>query len=85
VIREIVTDVLLCLSALTVAGSALGLLVMKDAAARLHFVAPVTFVALFFMAVAGPYLSHATIRAIRVREHGDWRPHPPPRGEGEKR
>jgi hypothetical protein len=29
---------------------------------------------LFFMAVAGPYLSHATIRAIRVREKGDWRP-----------
>ena len=30
-------------------------------------------VALFFMVAAGPYLSHATIRAIRVREHGDWR------------
>lgn len=32
-----------------------------------------TFVALFFMMVAGPFLSHATIRAIRVRERGDWR------------
>ena len=44
-----------------------------------------TLVALFFMIVAGPYLSHATIRAVftrptgpgrppgRVREHGDWR------------
>ena len=32
-----------------------------------------TLVALFFMMAAGPYLSHATIRAIRVREHGDWR------------
>ena len=32
-----------------------------------------TFVALFFMVVAGPFLSHATIRAIRVRQHGDWR------------
>jgi multisubunit Na+/H+ antiporter MnhG subunit len=33
-----------------------------------------TFVALLFMIAASPFLSHATIRAIRVREHGDWRP-----------
>ena len=32
------------------------------------------FLALFFMIIAGPFLSHATIRAIRVRETGDWRP-----------
>jgi multisubunit Na+/H+ antiporter MnhG subunit len=32
-----------------------------------------TLVALFFMVVAGPFLSHATIRAIRIRQHGDWR------------
>ena len=32
------------------------------------------FLALFFMILAGPFLSHATIRAIRVREKGDWRP-----------
>lgn len=25
------------------------------------------------MVIAGPFLSHATIRAIRVREKGDWR------------
>ena len=25
------------------------------------------------MIIAGPFLSHATIRAIRVRETGDWR------------
>ena len=31
------------------------------------------FLALLFMVIAGPYLSHATIRAIRVRERGDWR------------
>jgi hypothetical protein len=24
--------------------------------------------------IAGPYLTHATIRAARVREKGDWRP-----------
>jgi multisubunit Na+/H+ antiporter MnhG subunit len=97
VIREVVADALLALAVLVVAASSVGVLAMKDAAARLHFVTPAavvapvlvalavfvrqgldentgeTLVALFFMIVAGPYLSHATIRAIRVREHGDWR------------
>jgi multisubunit Na+/H+ antiporter MnhG subunit len=31
-------------------------------------------VALVFMVIAGPFLSHATMRALRVREKGDWRP-----------
>lgn len=31
-------------------------------------------VALLFMVIAGPFLTHATIRAARVREQGDWRP-----------
>ena len=113
-IREIATDMLLALAVLIVAASAAGVLVMKDAAARLHFVTPAavvapvlvaaavfvrqgldentgeTLVALFFMFVAGPYLSHATIRAIRVREHGDWRltraeQHGPRRGEHAQR
>lgn len=30
--------------------------------------------ALLFMVIAGPYLTHATIRAARVRERGGWRP-----------
>jgi multisubunit Na+/H+ antiporter MnhG subunit len=33
-----------------------------------------TWLALLFVAVAGPFLSHATIRAARIRERGDWRP-----------
>lgn len=33
-----------------------------------------TWLALFFMAGTTPFLSHATIRAMRVREAGDWRP-----------
>jgi multisubunit Na+/H+ antiporter MnhG subunit len=33
-------------------------------------------VALVFMVAVSPFLSHATIRAIRVREHGDWREKP---------
>ena len=33
-----------------------------------------TLLALLFLMIAGPFLSHATIRAARVREQGDWRP-----------
>lgn len=33
-----------------------------------------TWLALLFMVIAGPFLSHATIRAARVRRSGDWRP-----------
>lgn len=33
-----------------------------------------TCLALLFMVIAGPFLSHATLRAIRIREAGDWRP-----------
>ena len=33
-----------------------------------------TVMALLFMVIAGPFLTHATIRAARVRETGDWRP-----------
>ena len=96
-IREVVTDVLLALAVLTVAAAALGVAVMPNAYARLHYVTPAaivapvlvmlaifvsqgldentgeTVVALFFMIAAGPYLSHATIRAMRVRDQGDWR------------
>jgi multisubunit Na+/H+ antiporter MnhG subunit len=97
VIREVVTDVLLALAVLTVAAAALGVAVMPNAYARLHYVTPAavvapvlvmlaifvsqgldentgeTVVALVFMIAAGPYLSHATIRAMRVRDQGDWR------------
>jgi monovalent cation/proton antiporter MnhG/PhaG subunit len=97
VIRDVVIDVLLGLAVLTVAAAALGVAVMPDAYARLHYVTPAaivapvfvtlaifvregldentgeTVVALFFMIVAAPFLSHATIRAMRVRDRGDWR------------
>lgn len=32
-----------------------------------------TIVALVFMVAAAPFLSHATIRAMRVHDQGDWR------------
>jgi len=98
VTRQVVADALLAVAVLIVAASALGVLFMPGACAKLHFVTPAavvaplfvavaigvqegldentgeTFLALFFMVVASPFLAHATIRAIRVRERGDWRP-----------
>ncbi len=96
--QDIVSDILLGLAVLIVAGASVGVLVMRDAYQKLHFVTPAalvapvlvalavlaqvgvyenageTFLALLFMIIAGPFLSHATMRAIRVREKGDWRP-----------
>jgi monovalent cation/proton antiporter MnhG/PhaG subunit len=111
VIREIITDGLLALAVLTVAAAALGVAVMPDAYARLHYVTPAavvaplfvtlaifvregfdentgeTVVALVFMVAAAPFLSHATIRAMRVRDRGDWRQprqQPPRRSDGQR-
>jgi multisubunit Na+/H+ antiporter MnhG subunit len=90
--REIITDVLLTLATATVAAAALGVAVMPDAAARLHYVTPAavvapvlvllaifvtegldentgeTLLAVLVMIAVAPFLSHATIRAIRARE-----------------
>jgi multisubunit Na+/H+ antiporter MnhG subunit len=52
-----------------------------------------TVVALVFMVAAAPFLSHATIRAMRVRDRGDWRqprqrppqPPQPPQSGGQHR
>lgn len=98
IVKDVFSDVLLGLAVIIVAGASLGVLLMRDAYQKLHFVtsaalvAPIlvaltvlvqmgvrentgeTCLALFFMAIAGPYLSHATARAIRIRETGDWRP-----------
>jgi multisubunit Na+/H+ antiporter MnhG subunit len=95
--RDVCSDVLLGLAVAVVLGASLGVLLMRDAYQKLHFVTPAALVApvlvalavlvqtglqgntgetclaLFFMVIAGPYLSHATMRAIRVREKGDWR------------
>jgi multisubunit Na+/H+ antiporter MnhG subunit len=32
-----------------------------------------TLLALVFLVIAGPFLTHATIRAARIRDQGDWR------------
>ena len=96
--RDVAAYLLLGLVVLIVAGAGLGILLMRDAYQKLHFVTPAALVApvlvtlallvrsglnentgetclaLVFLVIAGPYLSHATMRAIRVREKGDWRP-----------
>ena len=96
-IREICADILLGLAVAVVLGASFGVLLMRDAYQKLHFVTPAALVApvlvalavliqaglvensgetclaLVVMVIAGPYLSHATMRAIRVREQGDWR------------
>ena len=106
--RDVFSDTLLGLAVVIVASSSLGVLLMRDAYSKLHFVTPAALVApvlvtlavlvqmgmtentgetclaLFFMVIAGPYLSHATMRAIRVRETGDWRPGPAAREEREQ-
>jgi multisubunit Na+/H+ antiporter MnhG subunit len=107
--RDAIADVLLALAVLVVASASVGVLAMRDAYQKLHYVTPAalvapalvaaavfveaglyentgeTLVALLFMVIAGPYLSHATVRAIRVREKGDWRPDPEDRAPaGEK-
>ncbi len=96
-LRQIVVDALLAAAVLTALGSSVGVLVMRGAFAKLHYVAPVSIVApvfiaiavlaqsglstdsaqtwltLAFMVIAGPFLSHATMRAARTRIEGDWR------------
>jgi multisubunit Na+/H+ antiporter MnhG subunit len=94
---SIAADVLLGLAVLVVLASALGILFMRGACRKLHYVGPVTMVApvltglavlvrsglsvgsgqawlaLIFVIGSSPFLSHATMRAARIRERGDWR------------
>jgi multisubunit Na+/H+ antiporter MnhG subunit len=37
-----------------------------------------TWLAVLILVISGPFLAHATVRAARIREHGDWRLHPDP-------
>jgi len=98
--REIIADVLLGVAAAVVLASSAGLLLMRDAYAKLHYVTPIalvapvivglavlarsgltedtmeTWLAVLFLVISGPFLAHATVRAARIREHGDWRPGP---------
>jgi multisubunit Na+/H+ antiporter MnhG subunit len=44
-----------------------------------------TWLAVLFMLISGPFLSHATIRAARIREQGDWRHGAEPAGRASGR
>ena len=95
--REVIIDILLGLAVLIVFASSVGVLVMRDAYQKLHYVTPIavvapvlvglavlvksgftensvqTWLAVAFMLAGGPFLTHATIRAARIRAEGDWR------------
>jgi monovalent cation/proton antiporter MnhG/PhaG subunit len=95
--RAVAVDIFLSLGVAVALLSAVGILFMRDAYQRLHYVTPMsllapiligiailvqsgwssrsaqTWLAIGFMVIASPYLAHATIRAARVRESGDWR------------
>lgn len=95
--REIAAGVLLGLAVAVALAASVGVLVMRGAYRKLHYltllsiVAPVliavavqiqvgwstraaqTWAAVLLLAIASPVLSHATIRAARIRADGDWR------------
>jgi multisubunit Na+/H+ antiporter MnhG subunit len=105
--RTVTADVLLALAVLVVLVSSVGVLVMRGAYDKIHFLTPVSLVAPFLVAVAigvqmgfrentsgswlmlaflvlsGPFLTHATLRAARIREKGDWRPGKGTAGRGQ--
>jgi multisubunit Na+/H+ antiporter MnhG subunit len=92
--RSVAVDVLLGLAVAVVLASAAGVLLMRDAYQKVHYVTPVSVVApvlvglavlvqsgwtassgrawlvVAVMVLASPFLAHATVRAIWVREHG---------------
>lgn len=93
---DVAVDALLVLGLAAEAIACAGLVLARDAYARLHFLAPSTLGALLVVAAvlvregpslistkallvgaillaAAPLLTHATARALRIAEHGDWR------------
>lgn len=99
-LRTVFADIFLAVAAALVVMSSIGVLLMRNAYRKLHYVTPAALVAplfvglavlmhsgwtintgmtwltLLFIVVGAPFLSHATIRAARIRDKGDWRiPH----------
>lgn len=96
-IREAAVDVLLGLAVAVAVISSVGVLAMRDAYQKLHYLTPLsilapvlvalavlvqagystrssqTWLAVGFLVIASPFLSHATIRAARIRAEGGWR------------
>jgi multisubunit Na+/H+ antiporter MnhG subunit len=102
--RDVTVDVLLALAVVITAAASIGVLVMRDAFEKVHYVTPVSVVApvlvalavlvrsglsnrsavawltVLLLVLASPILSHATLRAARIRTQGDWRGRPAGRG-----
>jgi multisubunit Na+/H+ antiporter MnhG subunit len=98
--RDVTVDVLLALAVVITAAASIGVLVMRDAFEKAHYVTPVSVVApvlvalavlvrsglsnrsavawltVLLLVLASPILSHATLRAARIRTQGDWRGRP---------
>lgn len=96
-IREVAVDVLLGLAVAVALASSAGVLAMREAYQKLHYLTPMsiiapalvglavlaqegysarsaqTWLAIGFLVIASPVLSHATIRAARIRADGGWR------------
>lgn len=92
--QAVIVDVLLGLAVAVVLISAAGVLLMRDAYQKVHYVTPISVVApvlaglaiavqsgwtistgqswlvVAVMVIASPFLAHATVRAIWIREHG---------------
>jgi len=92
--RAVIVDVLLGLAVAVVLASAAGVLLMRDAYQKVHYVTPISVVApvlvglailvqsgwtissgqawlvVALMLISAPFLAHATIRAIWIREDG---------------
>ena len=108
--RAVIVDVLLGLAVAVVLISAAGVLLMRDAYQKAHYVTPVSVVApvlialaigvqsgwtistgqswlvVAVMVIASPFLAHATVRAIWIREQGGAeRATADPAGNGEQR
>jgi len=110
VARAVAVDVLLGLAVVVVLACSAGVLLMRDAYQKVHYVTPISVVApvlialavgvqsgwtistgqswlvVAVMVIASPFLAHATVRAIWIREQGGAeRATADPAGNGERR
>ena len=108
--RAVAVDVLLGLAVVVVLACSAGVLLMRDAYQKVHYVTPISVVApvlialavgvqsgwtistgqswlvVAVMVIASPFLAHATVRAIWIREQGGAeRATADPAGNGERR
>jgi multisubunit Na+/H+ antiporter MnhG subunit len=71
--RTVIADVLLGAAVLVVLGSSVGVLVMRDVYAKLHYVTPVALLAPLLVGLAILAQSGWSVnRAARMRESGGW-------------